>query len=360
MPQNYDIIEILSTDNSGGCNCAAQDFQNDFIEKTNGTYITSLRSSGGETIWTPSTFNMGTTGSSVLNTITVASSSPTNAALLVQSQSKTTSVYPDKVQSDRFEAGTTIIEQGTCVISNLTFNGNLLPGTPNTYDIGSNTNTVKKIWTTDANVSGTLNAGTLTATTFSPATLNVTGLSTFGGLATFNADISVPGTSTLTTANITTGTITTLGSTTATLTNATVATAPTTTNDVVRLADIALAASQTSDIYKISTDAKGVIDSISPVAATDLPAHAIEHHSTSLASAAPLGGGSDSLHSYQIGAVQRESPVVKQPLRLTHTTGGVNNYTYGTAEPYFVVIEQGETPAASGPEGQIIFRKAQQ
>ena len=360
MPQNYDIIEILSTDNSGGCNCAAQDFQNDFIAKTNGTYINSLQSSGGETIWRPNAFTMGTTGSSVLNTITVASSSPTDAALFVRTASNATNVYPDKVQSNRFEAGTTIIEQGTCVISNLTFNGNLLPGTPDTYDIGSSVDKIRKIWTTNADVSGTLTVGTLTATTFSPATLNVTGLSTFGGLATFNADISVPGTSTLTTASITTGTITTLGSTTATLTNATVATAPTQSNDVVRLTDIALTASQTSDIYKISTNTDGIIDSISSVVATDLPAHAIEHHSTSLTGTAPPSGGGDSLHSYQIGAVQRASPVVKQPLRLTHTTVGVDNYTYGTAEPYFVVIEQGETPDASGPEGQIIFRKAQQ
>lgn len=360
MPQNYDIIEILSTDNSGGCNCSAQNFQGDFIAKTNGEYIYSLRSSGGETVWTPSTFRIGTTSSAVLNTITIESSSSLNAALVVGSSSDVTNVYPDKVQSDRFEAGTTIIEQGTCVISDLTFNGNIVPGSPNTHDIGSNVDKVRKIWTTDADVSGTLNAGTLTATTFSPVALNVTGASTFGGLATFNANIAVPGTSTLGTASITTGTITTLGATTATLTNATVATAPTTSNDVVRLTDIALTASQTSDIYKISTNANGIIDSIGPIIATDLPAHASEHHSTSRTGTAPPSGGGDSLHSYQIGAVERASPVVKQPLRLTHTTNGVNNYTYADAEPYFVVIEQGETPDASGPEGQIIFRKAQQ
>lgn len=360
MTQNYDIIEILSTDNSGGCNCAAQDFQNDFIAKTNGAYITSLRSNGGETIWTPSTFRIGTTNSTAQNSITIESSSSINAALVVGSSSDVTNVYPDKVQSDRFEAGTTIIEQGTCVISDLTFNGDLIPGSPNTHDIGSNTDTVKKIWTTDANVSGTLDVGTLNATTFSPAILNVTGTSTFGGLATFSADISVPGTSTLGTATITNGTITNLVSPTATLTDATVANPPVSPDDVVRLNDIALGASQTSDIYKISTNASGIIDSISQVIATDLPAHAIEHHSTSLTTTAPASGGNDSLHSYEIGAVERESPVVKQPLRLTYTTAGVNNYTYGTAEPYFVVIEHDETPDASGPEGQIIFRKAQQ
>ena len=53
--------------------------------------------------------------------------------------------------------------------------------------------------------------------------------------------------------------------------------------------------------------------------------------------------------------MERANPVVSQPLRITTTA----NHTYSTAAPYFIVINAGSEPDSSGPEGQIIFRKAQ-
>jgi hypothetical protein len=123
--------------------------------------------------------------------------------------------------------------------------------------------------------------------------------------------------------------------------------------------DSALLAVSVSELQAPSscTNADGFIDSITAATAADLPNHVSRHHTTTRATAAPANNlGGDGLNSYEIGAVERAFPVVSKPLRMTTSS----DHTYETAVPYFVVIETGAQPAESGPEGQIIFRKAQQ
>ena len=358
MPQNYDIIEIISSDQTGGCNCTSDDFSNDFIAKTNGTYITSLRSSDNNSIWTPSSLTIGSFGVSSLQSIVVSSNSNTNSKITIRSTSDNTEIYPDKILSNRFQAGTTDIKDNGSIINDLTFNGDILPGANNQHNIGSTSERVQKIWSVDADLSGTLSIANL-----SPTTLSVTTTSVFTGLATFNGNIEVPGTSTLGYINATniasqTGTFTTLvSSPLATFNSATILNAPTNSQHVVRKGDVDLTINQPLSIYKLSTNADGFIDSIATATAADLPTHVTRHHTTTRETAAPANNfGGDGLNSYEIGAVERANPVVSKPLRMTTSS----DHTYLTAVPYFVVIEVNEAPADSGPEGQIIFRKAQQ
>ena len=357
MPQNYDIIEIISSDQTGGCNCTSADFSNDFIAKTNGTYITSLRSSDANSIWTPSSLTIGSFGASSLQSIVVSSNSNTNSKITIRSlSSDSTEIYPDKILSNRFQAGTTDIKDNGSIINDLTFNGDILPGANNQHNIGSTSERVQKIWSVDADLSGTLSIANL-----SPTTLSVTTTSVFTGLATFNGNIEVPGTSTLGYINATniasqTGTFTTLvSSPLATFNSATILNAPTNSQHVVRKGDVDLTINQPLSIYKLSTNADGFIDSIATATSADLPTHVTRHHTTTRTSSSP-SVGNDGLHSYEIGAVERANPVVSKPLRMTTSS----DHTYGIAVPYFVVIEVKDQPAASGPEGQIIFRKAQQ
>jgi hypothetical protein len=356
MPQNYDIIEIISSDQTGGCNCTSADFSNDFIAKTNGTYITSLRSSDNNSIWTPSSLTIGSFGVSSLQSIVVSSNSNTNSKITIRSTSDNTEIYPDKILSNRFQAGTTDIKDNGSIINDLTFNGDILPGANNLHNIGSTSERVKKIWSVDADLSGTLSIANL-----SPTTLSVTTTSVFTGLATFNGDIEVPGTSTLgdiLSTNIVaqTGSFSSsISSALGSFTTANVTNTPTISTSVVRKSDVDLTPNQSLNIYKLSTNDDGFIDSIATATAADLPTHVSRHHTTTRTSSSP-NVGNDGLHSYEIGAVERANPVVSKPLRMTTSS----NHTYGTAVPYFVVIEVNEAPADSGPEGQIIFRKAQQ
>ena len=357
MPQNYDIIEIISSDQTGGCNCTSADFSNDFIAKENGTYITSLRSSDANSIWTPSSLTIGSFGASSLQSIVVSSNSNTNSKITIRSLSgDSTEIYPDKILSNRFQAGTTDIKQNGSIINDLTFNGDILPGANNLHNIGSTSERVQKIWSVDADLSGTLSIANL-----SPTTLSVTTTSVFTGLARFNGNIEVPGTSTLETI-LSTNIVAQNGSFSVSIssalgsfTTANVADTPTISTSVVRKSDVDLTPNQPLSIYKLSTNDNGFIDSIATATAADLPTHVLRHHTTTRTSSSP-SVGNDGLHSYEIGAVERANPVVSKPLRMTTSS----DHTYETAVPYFVVIEVNDQPADSGPEGQIIFRKAQQ
>jgi hypothetical protein len=358
MPQNYDIIEIIASGESGGCNCTAADFSNDFVVKTNGTFITSLGST--DTSWSPYSFVLGGIGSSTKSTLTVQGNANDKAEIISKSPSSQSIVYPDKIKSPRFETttGNTIITDAQCNIGNTTLGGNLVPSTNNVYSIGSTGNRIQKTWTVDADVSGTM-----TIVSLSPTTLSVGGASTFTDLATFNGNIAVPGTSTLgiiagTTATIGTGTFTTsVTSPTGTFTNATVATAPSANTDIVRRQDVYVTTNPTLalGLHKIQV-AGGFITNVQTANGADLPTHVGRHHTTTRTTNAPAAGqGGDGLNAYDIGAVERANPVVSKPLKITTTV----NHTYSTAVPYFIVINAGSEPDSSGPEGQIIFRKAQ-
>ena len=140
MPQNYDIIEIIASGESGGCNCTAADFSNDFVVKTNGTFITSLGST--DTSWSPYSFVLGGIGSSTKSTLTVQGNANDKAEIISKSPSSQSIVYPDKIKSPRFETttGNTIITDAQCNIGNTTLGGNLVPSTNNVYSIGSTSN----------------------------------------------------------------------------------------------------------------------------------------------------------------------------------------------------------------------------
>ena len=358
MPQNYDIIEIIASGESGGCNCTEADFSNDFVAKTNGTFITSLGST--DTSWSPYSFVLGVIESSTKSILTVQGNANDKAEIISKSPSSQSIVYPDKIKSPRFETttGNTIITDAQCNIGNTTLGGNLVPSTNNVYSIGSTGNRIQKTWTVDADVSGTM-----TIVSLSPTTLSVGEASTFTGLATFNGNIAVPGTSTLgtitgTSSTIETGNFTTLvASLLGSFTNATVATAPSTNTHVVRKQDVYVGTNPNLDLglHKIQV-ADGFITNVQTANGADLPTHASRHHTTTLTTNVPASGlGGDGLNSYEIGAVERANPVVSQPLRITTTA----NHTYSTAAPYFIVIDAGSEPTTSGPEGQIIFRKAQ-
>jgi hypothetical protein len=137
MPQNYDIIEIIASGESGGCNCTEADFSNDFVAKTNGTFITSLGST--DTSWSPYSFVLGGIESSTKSTLTVQGNANDKAEIISKSPSSQSIVYPDKIKSPRFETttGNTIITDAQCNIGNTTLGGNLVPSTNNVYSIGS-------------------------------------------------------------------------------------------------------------------------------------------------------------------------------------------------------------------------------
>lgn len=354
MAQNYDLIEIVAT-GSSGC-CPASEYVNDFIAKTNGTFIGSLGST--DTSWSPYNFSLGTTGSSTKSTLTVAGNTTGNAEINVTGAGSNAYIKPHEIVCAKFRTFSSQIklENAGSVITSLTFNGDILPGTDNFYDVGSSGAKIKKIWTTDADVSGTLSAAV-----FNPSTLSVSGTSSFTGIATFG-DVAVNGTATVATLTNTTGTITTLNSTNATLgsaimTSASVSTAPTQNNDVLRWQDVHIPTGPTlsSALYNIEVT-NGFITGVALAIGSDLPTHVGRHQSTSLTGTAPVGTGDDSLHAYEVGAVARDLPVVKGKLKITSN----NDYTYSSAQDYFIVLESNQEPAASGPEGQIIFRKAPQ
>ena len=359
MSQNFDLIEIIGGgDSSGECNCAESDFTSFFISKTNGLFEGSLGST--ETSWSPYAFTLGALGSNTKSVLVVQGNGNDKAEIVTKSSSHTTTVYPDKINSPRFETptGNIVITDNSCQFGNVTLNGNVVPNVNNTYNLGSTSNRIKEGWFVDVGVSGTL-----VITNLSPTTLSVGGTSTFTGLATFNGNIAVPGTSTLGTvtgtgATFGTGNFTTsITSPSGVFTNSTVSAAPSGNTDVVRRQDVYVSTNPALalGLHKIQVT-NGFITNVQTASATDLPTHASRHHTTTKTTAAPGSGfGGDGLHSYQIGAVERAEPVVKKPLRITSN----DNYTWSTSQPYFVVIESNEEPAVTGPEGQIIFRKAQ-
>jgi len=358
MPQNFDLIEVVVGGSSGECNCVESDFTGFFISKNNGLFVESLGSTS--TSWSPYSFTLGSPSDSTKSTLTVQGNANDKAEIISKSPSNESIVYPDKIRSPRFETttGNTIIADAGCTIGSTTLGGNFVPSINNQHSIGSTSNRIKKTWTVDLDVSGTLAIVSL-----SPTTLSVGGTSTFTGLATFNGSISVPGTSTLgtitgTSSTIGTGNFTTsITSALGTFTNATVATAPSANTHIVRRQDVYVSTNPTLalGLHKIQV-AGGFITNVQPAIASDLPAHVSRHHTTTLTTAAPGNGlGGDGLNSYEIGAVERVNPVVSKPLRITATA----NHSYANASPYFVVIEAGNAPEATGPEGQIIFRKAQ-
>ena len=359
MPQNFDLIEIvIGGDSSGECNCSEADFSSYFIAKNNGLFTESLGAT--DTSWSPYSFTLGGLASSTKSTLTVQGDSNDKAEVVTKSPTATTTIYPNKINSPRFETttGNVFVTDALCQFGETTLTGDIIPNTGNEHSLGSTSSRIKKAWLVDTDVSGTLVITNLNATS-----LSVGATSTFTGLATFNGNIAVPGTSTLgtvagTEATFETGNFTTsVSSPSGAFTNATVTTAPSGNTNVVRRQDVYVSTNPNLalGLHKIQVTG-GFITNVQAANSGDLPTHASRHHTTTRTTAAPgnsLGG--DGLHSYEIGAVERTDPVVRKPLKITTN----DNYTYANAAPYFVVINVGQEPPESGPEGQIIFRRAQ-
>lgn len=359
MSQNYDLIEDISGGPpTGPCNCSEADLAQYFISKNNGSFIGTLGTT--ESGWSPYNFTLGTNTSFTKSTLAVRGNNDANAEILVGTAFSQTSIKPNETESPRFRtnSGNIDIQDSGCVITGLTFNGNILPATNNEWSIGSTSVRIKKMWTVDIDVSGAMDIPTLSANT-----LNISGASTFGGNATFNSNITAASGS-VTALNLVannniqanSGTITTFGSTTGTFATLNCTSAPTSNNHVVRRIDARIASAPSgTTLAKIGVSAAGFITTVQQATASDLPTHAGRHHTTSLTSATPASGqGGDGLSSFQIGAVDRASPVVKLPLRISNG----DNYTYNSSAPYFLVIQTGQTPDPTGPAGQIIFAKA--
>ena len=387
MANNIDLIDLTAIV-GGGCGCTESDFSDYFIAKTSGIYITSLSSQSGESSWTPYEFRLGTSVSTDTATLTIQGLTSSDAIINVKSNagSVISSIKPNQIISDEFtnNAGTiTISSSGNTLRGNSELHGNFEPGTTNAYTLGAVGNSWSNVYTNNLNVGGTATIGTLALTnltasgTFtSSGTTNITGPTTVLGDASGDA-IGVTGTMTFNTPftaassaglfdfnnnSITTtgtGTFATLDVTTGTIDTLTVTNAPSADTHAVRRTDVNVGVGTTfaSSVATIAVTG-GYITSAAVATASDLPDHALVHKTTTLTGSTPVaGGGTDPLYPYEIGAVSRNQPVFGGPIKLT-PAASANDYTYATAENYFVVIENDETPDATGPVGQIIFRKS--
>ena len=383
MAQNSDLIEIVATAADTGCGCSASEFAGDFIAKTSGTFITSLSSTGNNSTWAYSgdtaTFSLGTLTSTDVGTLTVQGQTDADAIVYVKSADSTTTITPTNVSAE------TLTISGAATTAALTVSGNLEPSADSTDGsdglyLGATGKRWRKVWTRDLDVEGTFTIGTISLS----GDLTVAGATTLNGAVTLgNADadsIIAKGTVT-TTGPVTlgssgkalvigqTGGTTTLGvnldASAKSITNlsdvssatAHVTTAPTATNDVVRYTDVNInsGASATLSLPQV-TVTNGFITAVTQGTTSNLIVHAGKHKSTTR-TATSSADGSDPLHSYEIGAVERANPVVSQPLRITKTA----DHTYGSSvvKPYFVIIGKDESipSAANSIEGQILFRK---
>jgi len=389
MPNNYDLISVAASDGSTDCNCAYTEYTDFFMRKDAATsFTTSISAAGAASVWSPYTFTLGTTSSTTDAILTVQGVANTDAKIEVKGVA-TTTILPLSVTSTTLTAGAAmLLTNSAATLPAITTSGNLLPSGDDTLDLGASGTEWANVYTDNLTVSGTTNLTALTLTgalvvqgntTLGNAggdTVTVTGTATFTPEAEFNGGINCDGTLTMegnaissTGAITTTGTVTGAGVTATgtvtaalgTLTNATVATAPSADTGVVRRTDVNIGTGTTlTNIIPKITVTGGYITAISTAAAADLTLHAVNHKTTQVASdTAPTGGNVDALTASDIRAVDRTGPVVSAPLQITKPSG--TNYTYNNdtyTEDYFSVIESTQTPAASGPVGQIIFRKA--
>jgi len=375
MTNNIDLIEFTG-DPDPDCSCVASDFADDFVAKTNGTWITSLASSGGESSWSPYAFTIGTSVSTTEAVMTVQGSTNSDAKIEVKSSTDTTTVLPNSITSGVFTSGSGLnLSNTSATIPAATMGGNVVPSVTNTHELGAVGTTWSDVFTNDISVAGTATIATLSLTdatmsgdlvvngdttlgNASGDTVTVTATATVAenltltGGATLGSNLVLQGnviTGTSGSFNFSTGTVT---AAVGTLTAATVADTPSATTDVVRKTDVDIASDMAASLPKVTVSG-GFITEVIAATSADLPNHTGRHSSTTRTGAAPAGG-EDPVYSYEVGAVERANPVVGSPLKITNDT----DYTYADASNYFVVIDSDQNPNTTGPEGQIIFRKA--
>jgi len=371
MANNVDLIQIVSSASGGVSACS--DCSDTFLAKTNGIfggYIADATSSE-KTKWAVSgdtaTFTLGTLSSTDVGTLTVQGSTDADAIVYVKSNDgSSTSITPTTITVENI-AGNPVSALGLTTIT-----GNLMPHATDTNDLGSSSVRWHNVYAENVDLDGTLSVASLTLSgdltvqgntvigNASSDTLGVTATTTFNtpfsvassaGAVNFNNNnVSTTGIGTFTTLNAITSTIATLG----------VTNAPSADTHAVRRTDVNVGTgvSLTNILPKLTVTG-GYITAVSAATEEDLPDHAARHRSSSRTTSSPaFGTGEAPLHSYELGAVERANAVIKGPLKMT-TSASSNNYTYATAADYFVVIPHNQSPAASGPEGQIIFRRSQ-
>jgi hypothetical protein len=369
MANNVDLIQIVSS--TGGGLSACSDCSDTFLAKDNGVfggYIADATSSE-KTKWAISgdtaTFTLGKLTSTDIGTLTVQGSTDSDAIVYVKSNDgSTTSITPTTITVENI-AGSPVSALGATTVT-----GNVLPNANDTYDLGSSLVRWHNLYVENVDLDGTLSVSDLTLS----GNLTANGNTVLGNAAgdtlditattTFNTPFSVvsgAGAVEFNNNNINTtgiGAITTLDTDTGTIDTLTVTNAPSADNHAVRRTDVNIGTSTTLALTPVKVAVtNGYITDVQALTAGDTVNHATRHHSTSRTSSAPAADGQDPINSYQIGAVERANPVVKQPLKIISSSSS-NDYTYAQAVNYFVVIENDDSPAASGPEGQIIFRKA--
>jgi len=395
MAQNIDLIEIVSAA-SGGCGCSAGDFAGDFIAKTEGTFITSLSSTGGKSTWAYSgdtaTFTLGTLSSTDVGTLTVQGATDADAIIYVKSNDgSSTTITPVNVSAE------TLTISGAATTAALTVSGNLEPSADSTDGsdglyLGASGKRWRKVWARDLDVEGTFTVANLTLsgnlvvngdTTLGNASgdaVTVTGTATFTQEAEFNGGINCDGTLAMesnvvsatnwgiaSNGNVTTsGTVISSSETASNFQKLIVNDAPTSNKHAVRKVDVDLDTDGTFQMASVVVSG-GFITGVSATTTANMLDHAESNHATTkIDGTSPASGNeSDAIHPYMVGAVDREKPVVKGQLALTYngSNGSNDNYRYpgetsAQSVPYFKVIEATANPTdESGPPNQIIFRK---
>jgi hypothetical protein len=204
MAQNTDLIEFIG-DPAADCNCAASEFVNDFVAKTNGDFITSLSSASNESIWTPYTFTLGTSISTTDAVLTVQGAANTDAKIEIKGGSDTTTIIPNSITSPKFTSGSGLVLTNTAAILPATiFGGHVLPSGDDTRNLGASGTEWAHVYTDDLTVTGT---STLAAIALTNATLSgnliVNGNTTLGNAS--DDTITITGTPTITPAATLTG-----------------------------------------------------------------------------------------------------------------------------------------------------------
>ncbi len=367
MANNVDLIQIVSSASGGVSACS--DCSDTFLAKTNGIfggYIADATSSE-KTKWAVSgdtaTFTLGTLSSTDVGTLTVQGSTDADAIVYVKSNDgSSTSITPTTVTVENI-AGNPVSNLGLTTIT-----GNLMPHLNDTNDLGSTSVRWHNVYAENVDLDGTLSVTALTLS----GDLTVNGNTIIGNAdsdtltvnasTTFNDSFTVPNAAgTINTGNNlieTAGRINCTGTNASNFVKLECSTAPASATSVIRKQDVDLTtATLAGKIAKITVANNLITDAVEAVAA-DIPAHASSHKTTSLTGDAPAGTPpvDDPLTFSDIGAVGRTNPVVKNALKITSSTNYNPNHT--SVDDYFKVIEAGQTPATSGPSGQIIFRKA--
>lgn len=401
MAQNSDLIEIVATAADSGCGCTEADL--DFIDTTNGVFKTQLSDFSGESVWQPLNLTIGSATNSLPAKIVVQSTDITDgssAEINVRSpnQNTFTRILPSRVYSETFrnDSGSILISSAGSTFVSAGFGGTIYPLADSSTQLGTTGLRWSHIWTDDITIGGTATIGTLSLTDLTlSGNLNVAGTTILTGNCEFGNTLGNGQTiqfhqpayfwkpfevdNNIGQFNFGSGNDVSVGSAQGGTLLANFRTicpqifatqyidigggAPASSTHAVRKTDVNIGDNiNLSGVLGKITVTSGYITNVEQAAADDLPNIVNKHKSTTeTTNAPPIGtnNGQYPLTASDVRAVDRTGAVVKGPLKMTNNNSSTDyRYTGGSSVNYFVVIENGQTPDVSGPEGQIIFRKS--